>query len=375
MSKRAANGLARRPARLKAWALLLVLPCIWDSDTLDDELRGLPEAFDLVVGKWHRHGDAYYRQRIDTLAGRSDLTFGQQDDLAVAYERLGDRKRAIEVMHDKGRLLERQDDAEHRYRYLANLGTFLVHSGDLEAGLVPLREAVARNPDAHFGRERFQIELIEYVMAARRDPGLWAKGFLPFAGYRAASMFYRSSGDRQLEWEQAYRGIAGMLRYGGIEGAVLYRTLGDLFLWQSHLHLAWWSYQRAIERGHPSPDTLRHEIERIESHWRDANQLNSKKTPIPTQQEYVARRAAADRWLATFQRLEAEALHRGEDVRSDAALRRLLEATAAAQPSSADQGHGQKSPSSVTFIVIGALVLMGLVMLDRRRRAMLAAAE
>ena len=43
-----------------AFALLAfaAVPCYWDSDTLDTELRGLPDAFDLVVGRWHRHGDA-----------------------------------------------------------------------------------------------------------------------------------------------------------------------------------------------------------------------------------------------------------------------------------------------------------------------------
>lgn len=42
-------------------AQLLALPaapCLWESDTFNTELRGLPDAFDLVVGRWHRHGDA-----------------------------------------------------------------------------------------------------------------------------------------------------------------------------------------------------------------------------------------------------------------------------------------------------------------------------
>ena len=42
---------------------LAMTPCIWDSDTLDTELRGLPDAFDLIVGRWHRHSDAYYEQQ------------------------------------------------------------------------------------------------------------------------------------------------------------------------------------------------------------------------------------------------------------------------------------------------------------------------
>jgi len=30
-------------------AVSAMAPCLWDSDTLDTELRGLPEAFDLVA--------------------------------------------------------------------------------------------------------------------------------------------------------------------------------------------------------------------------------------------------------------------------------------------------------------------------------------
>ena len=80
-------------------------PCLWDSDTLDTELRGLPEAFDLVVGKWHRHSDRYYRERVTRLASASELDLTGYDDLAVAYERLGERDAAVEVMAQKARTL------------------------------------------------------------------------------------------------------------------------------------------------------------------------------------------------------------------------------------------------------------------------------
>ena len=73
-------------------------PCLWDRDTLATELRGLPKALDMVLGKWHRHSEAYYRERIERLAGKERLTLGECDDLAVAYEHVRDRDKAIAVL-------------------------------------------------------------------------------------------------------------------------------------------------------------------------------------------------------------------------------------------------------------------------------------
>ena len=88
-----------------ALAGVAMTPCLWDSDTLDTELRGLPEAFDLIVGKWHRHSDAYYEDRVAKLTDKAALTLVDFDDLAVAYEHLDKRDKAIEVMADKAMVL------------------------------------------------------------------------------------------------------------------------------------------------------------------------------------------------------------------------------------------------------------------------------
>ncbi len=345
------GGAVGSGARSFAFALVLapaaLLPCIWDSDTLESELRGLPEAFDLVTGRWHRHSDAYYRERLERLGGERELTLAELDDLAVAHERLGDRDAAIAVMARKQKALTNTPDDEHRYRYHANLGTFLAHAGRFDEGLVELRRAVAINPDAHFGRERYQIELIEYIAAAKRDPTLWSStSFLRHANYQprpGKSIYWfvvAEQGldtspwrnDRELDWNEAYEAASGMLRFGGIEGPELYRTLGELFLMKEHLHLAWWSFRHAIERGHPASDVLRKSCANIVAHQREAETHVSQGNVPPSESFYAEQRASADRWLAAFQELEAAAIARGEDVRSDAALQALLATADAREP-------------------------------------------
>ena len=352
-------------------------PCLWDSDTLDTELRGLPEAFDLVVGKWHRHSDRYYRERVTRLASASELDLTGYDDLAVAYERLGERDAAVEVMAQKARTLSGAPDAEHQYRYHANLGTFHAHAGRYDDALTELRAAVAINPDAHFGRENFQIELIEYVAAAKADPQLWRRfSFLRHAGYQVrahigvdglrfspdASRDWGADwrGERQLDWDKAYKAVAGMLRFGGLEGPELYRSLAELFLVKRHLNLAWWALERAVERGHPAADLLRAGQVGIEKHWQEARKIQRSGPLAPTRAEVRAARARADAWVAAFQEAEAAAIDRGEDVQSDAALRRSL--------ASADAAAGGPVATSFTGASLwlwGAITLTALLLLAR----------
>ena len=316
-------------------------PCLWDSDTLDTELRGLPEAFDLIVGKWHRHSDAYYEDRVAKLTVKSPVDLADYDDLAVAYEHLGKRDAAIETMARKAEALVAKPDKEHQYRYHANLGTFYAHAGKFDDALRELRAAVDINPDAHFGREVFQIELIRYVAAANQDPSVWtlhsclrhAGYYLSFSvGSNAISsdpVTYRErpgwNGNRKIDWDAAYKALGGMLRFGGLEGAELYRALGELYLAKEHLNLAWWAYGRAIERGHPAAENLAGIRKSIESHWNEARPHNNTGHVNPTQADYDKKRAEADAWLARFQKAEAEAIGRGEDVRSDAGLKALLD--------------------------------------------------
>lgn len=297
-------------------------PCIWDSDTLGDELRGLPDALRLVTGRWMRHGVEYYAARIAKLpahlAGHAD-DLAAYDDLAVAYERQGDRDAALAVMDDKRAVLEKlaAGDAvaiEHRYREHANRGTFLAHSGRFDEALVELGKALEINPAAHFGRERWQIEAIWYVAACKRDPSLWAKhDFLTFANVlpeplaapvtgRASYTTTRLDEPRRVPWDELHTAVAGMLRFGGLEGAELWRTLGDLHLAKQDLHLAWWAYGVAIERGHPASETITMARAGIIEHWREAMRVERKRIPIPGDDEFRAVRTSAAKWLAAFQR-------------------------------------------------------------------------
>lgn len=163
--------------------------CLWDSDTLRAEIRGLPEVADVVAGRFDREPDLHYEMRLARVSkaiSKGEKGFELYDDAGVACDRLGRHDEAIKWMDRKKEVLRSGNIArdvfeEAEYRRLANLGTFLVHrwfadgasmedQGDLKEGVLRLREALEINPDAHFGREAVQVALLETMVWMGENP-------------------------------------------------------------------------------------------------------------------------------------------------------------------------------------------------------------
>lgn len=195
------------------------------------ERRRFPEAHELIAGHFVRHSDAYYRWRI---ADREKISADERtpadfDDLAVAYEKLGDQEQAIEIIRRK---IDRRPN-EGRYKSEANLGTFLIHSGRLEEGLEHIQRAIEINPNAHFGREIYQQLLVEYLLERRQDdPRLpLAKNdseYRGFAWFVIAHPLQDDGGSEENKVEKAIRGVLGMMRFGRHDSPALLEALGDL---------------------------------------------------------------------------------------------------------------------------------------------------
>lgn len=168
-----------------ALCLPLLLACLWDDDTLRQESNGMLDVIRVVTGRFERNPPLYYEMRVTQAQERisenpDDLE--AYDNAAVACDRLGRGDEAIAWMDRK---LERLDLGqgqlpestinEHRYRYLANQGTFWVHRwarngadrtnlDDVRRARDYIAEAIKLNPDAHFGREIYQLKAIEWIL-------------------------------------------------------------------------------------------------------------------------------------------------------------------------------------------------------------------
>lgn len=228
------------------WIACLVLlapaaasACLWDYDTIKMERSRFPTTLELITGKFLRHTPEFYRWRIDDRLRRLETDPSNVellDDVAVAYDKLGQHDRAIETVKQ----IEMRFPG--RYETAANLATFLFHAGRLEESLVEVNRALAINPDAHFGREKYQKLLTEYVLARRTADG---KIPLPLAevqvksdehGERSGVPFettfaYAIGLDRKGNLEQkkpAVTAILGMMRFANFESPVLLESLGSV---------------------------------------------------------------------------------------------------------------------------------------------------
>jgi len=298
-------------------AAIPALACIWDSDTLRDERRGLPGVAEILAGRWERHSKFFYEHRARQSAAlleREPGNLAAYDDLAVAYEKLGDQDRAIEVMLRKDKVRPGEYTTE------ANLGTFYLHKGDLENGIAHIRKALAINPDAHFGREKYQLMAAEYLRDVKLNPAALKSGsFAMSLLYRVpeerddtgSAKYYEALAERQGSFgvrsyrgddrtaaaiDHAIQGVVGMIRFGTGTSPYLFHALGDLLAARGDLHLASRAYRRAVELGHPTPERVDETRKLVEGPVDDKSELS---------ETLIAReRAEAEAWVSAFQRFE-----------------------------------------------------------------------
>jgi hypothetical protein len=222
--------------RSLVFALLVLSPgavwaCLWDYDTLRQERARFPSALELMTGKFLRHSPAFYEWRVrDRLArlqeNPEDLRL--RDDLAVAYHKIGRNDQAIGICIEMLRM------QPGRYETLSNLGTFYILDGDLKKGLTFIDQALEINPDAHFGRERYQKWLVEYALTCSPEGNL----LLPLNQDRYGG-FARFLKEKIQPWDlaanqKAVQAVLGMMRFANHDNPLLLEALGDLLMAQEH---------------------------------------------------------------------------------------------------------------------------------------------
>ena len=300
LKKRFLFGIFQRDHRVKLLLVTLCLlgsslsapptfACLWDKDTLAQERHRMPTVFELLTGQFPQHSQEFYRWRIEdrTRAIKespwmwlledtplpdqleppfSDEALRWTDDLSVAFDKSGQTALGL-------RLLARiQHFVPQRYETLANLGTLSIHSGALTEGIKWIKAALKINANAHFGREKIQLYLIEYVIKRRRinadeafpldrsclkknqdvarDPWLKEIGSQPskksskmkrylqprtpytcmVMGDRVCRGFCAYLKSREVSIDEGLKGVTGMMRFGDPDHPILLEVLGDLMI-------------------------------------------------------------------------------------------------------------------------------------------------
>ena len=257
--------IAHRLPVIFAMALLFpsyLIACDWDTETLLQERSRFPSALEIILGKFPRHTPEYYQWRLQDRLKKlesdpnNDLML---DDVAVSLEKLKRYDEAIEVAQKQ---LERNPD---RYESIANLGTFYIHDGQLAEGLKYIERAIEVNPDAHFGREKYQAILVKYVMQHASEDGIKLPlgrqrkknkyDELPFVNFLLDELIERNefvperpnSRLPQEQLQEATKGILGMMRFSRYNSPILLEVLGEIQQTQSANQLAYRAFLSAAQ--------------------------------------------------------------------------------------------------------------------------------
>jgi tetratricopeptide (TPR) repeat protein len=395
--------LALGALTILAWLAPTALACLWDSDTLQMERLRFPGVLEIITGKFVRHGKAYYEWRIKDRLKKLESTLDDPapiDDLAVGYDKLGRYDDGIAVLEKS---LAANPD---RYETLANLATLLFHAGRLEESKQHVQRALAINPDAHFGREKYQLLLTDYVLLSELKTagvlsteekyplsggGAGARGFARYvlvSQYGDHEYFKYSLGkseaeidERQSELQRAGKGVLGMLHFADHQSPVLLEALGDLLITgeldANGTRLAARAYVRAAQL---SPDAKVADRLQLMARQALANQvpyspdLNPDTVDLPRlEQELAVELAQGTEWFAKIEANEREWIAMSLDVDREFAAdyydsldETIASATKQVKSEPTEPRPGQAAPRIPIGIVVAswlipAVLILGLI--------------
>ena len=276
----AAAALSLSPAAARA--------CIWDTDTLAQEARAFPDLVSVITGRFPRNPPLFYEMRLrraaDQIAVNPD-DLAAYDDAGAACDRLRRGDEAIGWMEKKRARLARLNPAdpnvrEHWYRYHANVGTFWAHRwlrtgaarerlGEMRTARDHIARAIALNPNAHFGRETYQLQIMDWLIDSRaaapaRSPAATKTGNAD--RYRDTSLSHYLRDRRKTvavppnganASDAAIKGLAGLIVLGDAwESVDVFAALANLLGGQhaSLAHLAKLRCRELINQGRRSFD-------------------------------------------------------------------------------------------------------------------------
>lgn len=293
--------------------------CLWDHDTLAMERQAFPQVLELITGKFLRHTPEFYQWRIQDRLQRlqsAPQDWALYDDLAVAYEKTGQTPKAIET------LLKKEALQPGLYTTYANLGTFYLHQQEWAKGIEMIKKALRINPNAHFGREKYQLLLAEYYVSSEQraqQADLKTHGLplsiAPFepdldTPYQTFDGFLHQQGEKELA--PALKGVMGMMHFGNYRSPVLLEVLGDLLLSEEHLHLATRAYLKAAYEA--KDPKLAHKYRRLaEQAYLRVEHRDLPKLEAQFKQEI----AEADKWFESLRQDEISWIQAGLNPESE----------------------------------------------------------
>lgn len=338
-------------------ALMLTLcaasrACLNDRDTLETEARGVPDVMRALSGRFERNPPLFYQMRLSRVAqeiAASPARLDLYDDAAVACDRLHRDTEALAWIEKKRARLQVLDARnpqvrEHWYRYYANAGTFRAHGwiveganrqklSEMKAARDLIAKAVALKPGAHFGREKYQLKAMDWILKPppikSEDYGLpnllrLSSENLPMPHYIAQDEM------KKRGYQDAERGLTGLITLGAAWQSVdVFNALLHVEAWHSNTSVTYLLLRRLEEMARAGRKSLHPEAPRGEElvEMFDPEGENSEMLILSFQGSreeldatYKKLRAEADAWHARRSSFMLERLQAGRHPDTDASF-------------------------------------------------------
>ncbi len=287
-----------------------LMACLWDRDTLADELKAGGDAFDLILGQFPHHGEAYYRLRIARLGPVAEPDLDTLNDLAVAHIRLKEFAKAT-------LLLEKalQVDPDH-YPTRSNLGVCAKKQGDFEKAALWIGKALEINPEGHMGLGDWYLRAMNWRAKFEKADGktLPAENYCgnPYAGNFEPDFVgetKKPSEPRHLQMVRNDQSFA--------DG---FAALGDDLAGAGDLHLSLIAHTRAMLLGHQNPKEIRRRRRELLKHQEmitrpSGMRVRGSKHWMKEIAKAEALIGGGQQWLAKFKATEAGLLRGLSDER------------------------------------------------------------
>lgn len=288
--------------------------CLWDKDTIADELQTRATQYDLVMGQFPSHGKAYYQKRISILEpefNRGRISWDERNDLAVAYIRTEQFAKAFPIL--EGNLKTKPND----YHTLSNLGVFYKKTGDFTNAVVYMQRALQIKPEGHMGLGDWYLKRLEW--SKRYELGAGEKPDTNFLGekYSATKLEWLMHNKVDDSVKQRAQYLTKLIK-NDRHFSDGYLVMGDLFWQIGDLNLAMRCYQHAGHLNHPNPEALVRRIDAIIYHW-DYKLYNEKQKVSKLEDRragqkkiFLTELKQVEQWLSDFHAAEAQLVQLGK---------------------------------------------------------------
>lgn len=303
---------------MKKLLFLLFLPpqlfaCLWDSDTIRDEIKLRPSIYDLISGQLPRHGKAYYEQRKKILEGRdpvkAPLSLNEKIDLGVTYTRLELFEPAEQLF------LELLEQYPNKYELNSNIGVLYKKRGEFDKSFEYLQKALRIKPSGHMGLGDWYLRRVAYELRPHSKDSE-AKNFIGESYYDQHAMIP----SKKMSKKETVRHInlLGNMIINDRHFPDTYVVLGDLLRSIGDLNLAARAYGKAISLGHHHEELILSRLRVMVVHFVEDRKTaaNNPESLLPMCKKFLSQYdeefIKADQWIIEFWAAEEMILKSGK---------------------------------------------------------------